>query len=450
MRGKIKTARKKASKLHGATATYVSLVGAGANETPFTMIKSKAGAKAMTIKKRKTAAKSHKPLTSAKKGGKDAVETRTETLIAKMVFDGDLFEDEQSVRDYISKAEWEAEDIEVVQNSDGNWEARSDGLTDEDFSKIGKVDTEEEGVEAFVGQREVEVTAKTEEASEDDEDTDDNSDDIDEVDATETETKSSEDEDDDEEEEEASKEVGKKKPVSKRKAFLNRRKETKAKETVTKFDAWDARFSKGNTLAKTLAAGMEWDGLPPGYYDVQAAAQSAFANIVADDGMTSEQKQEALNKAAMEMAEIIGGLDTFFDMYLEADEETMAKAFEDKDHRTAISKWADGYADFVADDMSAPEKVAKSDSDTGTAIDYSKVSETVQDIIAKAVGPLSERLDGMSETVEAISTRAPTKKAAAPEDGGSAGPRKVKQKAGASNEGEADDKLQRFGKSFFG
>ena len=244
MRGKIKTARREASKLHGATATYVSLVDAGANETPFTMIKSKDGAKAMTIKKRKTAAKSHKPLTSAKKGGSDAVETRTETLIAKMVFDGDMFEDEQSVRDYIAKAEWEADEIEVVQNSDGDWEARSDGLTDDDFTKIGKVDTDEDGVEAFVGQREVEV--KTEDASDDDTDEDDDEaeteakSDDDAEDEAETEAKSDDDDaedEDDDAEAATTEEKGKKKPMSKRSAFLKRRNEAKAKETVAKLDA---------------------------------------------------------------------------------------------------------------------------------------------------------------------------------------------------------------------
>ena len=194
---------------------------------------------------------------------------------------------------------------------------------------------------------------------------------------------------------------------------------------------------------------MEWDGLPPGYYDVQAAAQSAFANIVSDEGLTPEQKQEALNKAALDMAEIVGGLDTFFDAYVGADEETVAKAYGDDKERAAVAKWADGYADFVADEP-APETVAKAAGDAPVAIDYSKVSETVQDIIAKAIDPLSQRLDGVSETVEAISTRAPTKKAAAPEDGGSAGPRKVKQKAGASKEDEGPDATERFAKSFLG
>lgn len=54
MKGKIKSARRKASKLHGAEATFVSLVDAGANETPFTIVKSADGAKAMPITKRKT------------------------------------------------------------------------------------------------------------------------------------------------------------------------------------------------------------------------------------------------------------------------------------------------------------------------------------------------------------------------------------------------------------
>lgn len=456
MRGKIKTARKKASKLHGATAQYVSLVDAGANETPFTMIKSKDGAKAMTIKKRKTTGagktaqkKSHKPLTNAKKEG-DVTETRTETLIAKMVFDVDVFETEDDVREYIEKAEWEADDIEVVQNADGNWEARSDGLSDDDFDKIGKVDTDEDGVEAFVGQRTVEVTVKaTDDDDEDDDETDieaksdDDEEDDDEDD--ELAVASKEDEDEDEKASMEDKGKGKKKPYSKRSEFVNRRKEAKAKETVSKFDAWDARFSKGNTLSKALADGMSWDATPPGYYEVQVAFNAAVTNIISGEGMPEGSKQEALNKAAMDYAEIIGGLDTFFDQYVEMDEETLEKAVSDDKERAALIKWAEGYADFVAGEA-APEAVAKA-AVTNVAIDYNKVTETVQDIIAKALDPLSQRLDGVSETVEAISTRAPTKKAAAPEDGGPAGPRTVKQKAVKPNE---DDEAKRFAKSFFG
>lgn len=456
MKGKIKTARRKASRLHGATAQFVSLVDAGANETPFTMIKSRNGAKAMTIKKRgkaKTAQrKSHKPLSGNKKS-EASVETRTETMIAKMVFDGDVFENEDQVRAYIEEAEWDAEDIEIVQNDDGSFEARSSGLTDDDFEKIGKVDTEEEGVEAFVGQREVEVEAKD---ADDDEDEDDEEDDEEE-----------EEEEEDDEAETAAKAAAAKKakskaepkktpakkaddkkpePLSKRAEFIKKRKEAQAEaETVAKFDAWDAKYSKGNnTLAETIKAGMQYDGTPPGFFEVQAAFGGAISNIVSGDGMPEGNKQEALNKAAMEFAEIIGALDTYFDEFINADAELVEKAFPEPEKREAIVKWAEGYGDFVAGKVPAAQLVAKTANDQAAlAIDYNALSEGMAESIAKTLKPIMDKVDGVSETVQAMSTRSPTKKAADPEDGGSAGDRTVatkKQEAAAAD----------FGKRFLG
>lgn len=462
MKGKIKTARRKVDKLRGATAGYVSLVDAGANETPFTAIKRKTGAKDMGIKKRKTpakakSAKSHKPLANTKKGKED--NPPTETMIAKMVFDGEYFASEDEVRTYLEKAEWDVEDIQIEETDDG-FVARADGLQDEDFDRIGKVDTGEEGVEAYVGQREVksEDDNSNEDADEEVETESKSEDNSDEADEEETDTEAKSDEDeaedgtdasDDDDADDETKMTGKKKP-SKKSSFLKRRKAAKAAEKVSKFDAWDAHFSKGNTLAKTLKDGMSWDGTPPGFYDVQAAFNSAVANIIGDEGIGD--KQEALNKTAAMYAEIIGGLDTFFDAYLE-DGEEISKSLNVEPEK--LEKWAETVADWLngveaeADEEEAVEPETEKKS---VAIDYNEVSTTVADIVKKAIDPLTNQLSEVSETVEAMSTRAPTKKAASPDDQGSAGPRKVKQKA-VSAEGDDDPEAveaARFAKSFLG
>ena len=278
MKGKIKSARRKASKLHGAEATFVSLVDAGANETPFTIVKSADGAKAMPITKRKTPAKkSHKPVSTKKKTA--TPETTTETLIAKMVFSSDHFEDEAAVETYLDAAEWDAESIKIEKNDDGDFVARANDLEDDDFEKIAEVnlDGEEgvEGVQAFVGQRQVEV--KTDDAA-DDEDDDAAEEEIEDVSKSDDDDEDDEDDAEGEEEEVTTEEKGKKKPyekakktpakkaapkkkLSKRAQFIAKRKDERAKEV--KFDVWDARFSSGNTLAKTLKDGMDWDGTPP-------------------------------------------------------------------------------------------------------------------------------------------------------------------------------------------
>lgn len=456
MRAKVKRAKREASKLHGATASWVSLVDAGANETPFTLIKSKDGVTAMSIKKRNKGKagvkKSHKTVNPQRKKAAEE-EVKTETLIAKMVFDGELFETEEAVTEYLEKADWEAEETSIVKNDNGNWEVRPDGLEDDDFSRIAKVDVDEEGVEAFVGLREL----KSEDADDAD---DDAADDDEETVAKEDDDEDGEDDDeaddeDDDEDEEADEVAKSKKPVkkaikpkpaklSKRAQFLAKRAEER--QSVAKFDAWDAKWSKSNSIAKALEAGMEWDGVPPGYYEVQAAFNGVAANIVGNEDFDAAGKQEALNKAALDFAEIIGGLDTFFDAYVGEDAESVAKAYEDEGKRDQVAKWAGEYADFAAGEtpetetVSKQEKVSKSAGSEGESV----TATTIAALISKAVEPLTEQIEGVSGKVEKMASRRPSKKAADAEDNGGTSPRKLETKSAE------DAALEEFAKSTFG
>ncbi len=456
MRGKIKSTRKEVSKLHGANATFVSLVDAGANETPFTIVKSKDGASAMSIKKRgkTTAKKSHKRTVSPKGKSAKAVETVEETRVASMVFASAQFETEADVQAYIDDAEWDASEITIAKNDDGDWEARADGLTDDDFDKIAEVNLDEEGVSAFVGKRSVEVDA--EDASEEDDDDDGEEENLDksEDDADEDEEDDAEEDEDDAEDEDepvaksapkakakAKKAANPQVKLSKRAQFLKKRSEERV--TEKKFDQWGAYFSKGNTIGKALKDGMAWDGVPPGYYDVQAAFNSAVANIVSDEDMGAG-KQDALNKAASEYAEIIGGLDTFFDAYVESDTETVAKSFEDDDAREALSKWAEGFGDFVAGETEEPKAVAKSAVVNNTGFDDDKVTQ----LFKEALEPVAASVAAVTEQVEAIATRSPTKKAVDAEDGTAASPRALKKREKLDK--EADERAKQFAKSTFG
>jgi hypothetical protein len=405
MRPKVKSAHVKAGKLHGATAQFVSIVDRGANETPFTLIKTAKGASAMGIKQRGNTKKSHKTVQTGKKSSAEAPKMITE--MASMSFDLDIFTTKKSVLAKIEEMEWDAENIVVTKNADdGVWEARVKGVSDEDYERLEKVETDEDGVEASVGSREAGDDEDIEDAqnillSEDDDDDDDDADDDD-------------DDDDDDTVEKGYKKPVKKtavKPVpavvlSKRAAFVNAR---KGVEKIAKFDSWDAHFSKGNTLAKTLTDGMIYDGLPPGYYEVQAAFGAATSNIVSDDGLGAG-KQEALNKAAMDFAEIIGGLDTFFDGFVDADEASVKKVFPDEEARDILVKWAGEYGDVLAG--KAVETISKSD---GAAIDYNQIGETVANLIAKAMEPLATEVKSVSDNVTALSSRRPSKKALDPD-----------------------------------
>lgn len=447
MRGKIKTARRKASKLHGATASWVSLVDAGANQTPFTITKAAKGANPMAIKKRTSTTgrlkKSHQKLKTNKDDA--AKDVTVENRIAKMVFSTEHFEDEAAVEAYLEEAEWEAEETSITKSEDGStWEVRADGLVDDDFLKMQKVETDDEGVDAYVGQ--IEVT-KTDDADVEDEDGDDKDGDEESVAKSDDDTDAEEDDEietvDAEGDAAASEEEkgkGKKKPymksgdkpktkLSKRAEFIKKRKEAE-RNTEKKFDAWDARYSKGNTLAKTLQDGMAWDGVPPGFYEVQAAFNSAVSNIVSGEEVADANKQEALNKAALDYAEIIGGLDTFFDDYIEAESETVQAAFEnDEEQLEAVKKWADEFGDYVAGISEAPQKIEKSDA-APAAIDYNEFGDRVATSIADALQPVMKEVGEIAETVQAMATRTPTKKAADPDDTAPAGARVVSTKGG--------------------
>jgi hypothetical protein len=431
MKPKVKSARRSAAKLHGATATYVSLVDRGANETPFTLVKNHKGTPAMSIKKRTTpvtSKKSHKTVGSGKKAA-TANSTKI-TDMAKMVFSGDNFADEQAVLTKLVEMEWTDDKIAVTKNDDGDWVARLEGSSDDDYDRIEEVPADDEGVTAFVGTKtitegdEEELEAKGEseeeagsieslfkEGEDDDEESDEGDDDEedDEADADEedgdgvaTETK----------ETKAKAVKPAPKSLSKRAAFIAAK--AADREKVSKFDQWDAMYSPGNTLAQTLKAGIEWDGLPPGYHETQIAFSGAMSNIMGDEGLGAG-KQAALNKCASDFAEIVGSLDTYFDNFIAADPATLEKSLDDG-QRTYLNKWAEDYAVSITSEPAAlPKAVAKS-APTEENNEPAPM-QSIADLIAKAVEPLQKQVEAVSGALEQEQSRRPSKKASDPDDG---------------------------------
>lgn len=369
----------------------------------------------MGIKKRTPVGKSHKKISSGKKA---EVAPVTKSIMAKMIFDQDHFEDQASVQEWLDKAEWDAESITIADDGEGSYVARPEGMTDADFTRLMKVDAEEEGVSAYVGEIIVKDEADDDE-DEDEADADADEDDGDEDDAD-TEAKGmkgkkkpyAEDKDADKSKEAKADDKPSQVTLSKRAEFLKKR-----KETVAKFSGWDAFYAKKSTLADALKAGMSWDATPPGFYDVQAAFNGVITAVLTDDALDAAGKAEGLQKAAADYADILAGMDTFFTSYIEAGEETVAKAF-DADGRSKLEKWADTYGDFlttehkVGDAAPVQKEVVKKSAAEPAAIDYNKIGNTIAELVAKAVEPVVSQVSAVSETVTRLADRRPTKKSA--------------------------------------
>jgi hypothetical protein len=450
MKIKVKRAIREASELHGATATYVSLVDRGANETPFTLIKSaKHGVTAMAIKKRseapQTTKKSHKKVTTVPKT-EAATEAKSEKAIIKFSFAADNFADEQSVKDWLADSDFAPEELVIKALDGGGFEALDGALVDVTPVRVGKVDLSEDdeddaGVIAHIG----EFIVKADDPDEEDEESDEGEDEEDEGEA-ESEEKGygkkkpmPKDEEEASDEDEAKVETKTDAAPSKRSLFIKQ-----AKETVAKFSGWDAFYAKKSTLSAALEAGMQWDSTPPGYYDVQAAFNGVVAAILGEESMPADAKAEGLMKAASDYAEILIGLDSFFDAYVGAGEENIAKTFDKNEDRAKLEKWAKGYALFLSGGEAEHHTKAatKPLQSTATTAD---TTVAVADIIAKALAPVTDKLEAVTETVEALASRRQTQKSSTPAPKAEAGPAPEKQRK--STQDWLTDKTQR---SMFG
>jgi hypothetical protein len=394
------------------------------------MIKSAEGMGAMSvgIKKRTNLApvnvsKSHKQLNTGRKA--EAPATIKKTVMAKIVFAKTEFPDQASVEDWIAKAEWEADKIDITEEGD-TFVARPAGTDDESFTKMAPVAADEEGVEAFVG--EMEVAAEGADASTEakgltsndnpDDKLEESDDDEGDDDATTEEKATGADGDgmDDEGGDDAATDK-KKKPVkklTKRAAFLAKVQASVATK-VQKFSGWDAFYAKKSSLSDALEAGMAYDATPPGFYDVQAAFNGVMMAILEDDGATPAAKQESLNKAAMDYADLVGSMDAFFASFIEADETVIAKSFEGTDKAEKLAKWAEDYALAIttkkAVEQPTTEKKAEATVETKAAAPAVD-TKTIAAMVQEAVAPVLEQFSELSGTVSKLADRRQQKKSA--------------------------------------
>jgi hypothetical protein len=299
------------------------------------------------------------------------------------------------------------------------WIVREDGTSDADYTDIA-APIEEDGVQVFLGHRKEDEDVAEEEGEEED----GGEDDLEDGEEEDDDPKAGEGEEEDGEgeapaaaaTETKSEDKKKKAPLSKRAQFLKQRKE--ARESVFKFDSWDAAYSRdSNTIVEALKAGMSYDQTPPGYTDVRAAFDGTMRSILSDqfDG----EKSTAIAKAATDFATIVTDLDTYFDAVISADPETMAKQVGEE-RKEALIKWAEDFADAISEDDAETEvekkTTSKKSAPDGLALDEAGIAA----LVAKSLKPVLEQVEHVSETVEKLASRRPTKKSISTEDTNSA------------------------------
>lgn len=443
MRPKVKRVIKDAQVLSGASARFISIVDAGANETPFVEIKSKhRGENDMTIKKRtnvpQPAKKSHKPVTTSQKNDKTE---QFDKVIAKFEYSTKQFKTEKSVRDHLASSDWEG-DV-TIEKKGALWIVTPDDLDeDEELTNVQKVASGDTGVSAFIGLKKKEEETSEDEESEDEEEA---ADEDEEAEESETDDED-EGEEEEAEEEQASTDTAKKstpkavKPAAKtpakkvapivktaaelRKEFLAKR--STERQVEKKFSYWGAYDSLTDDFKEVVEKGMS-DGVPPGVEELNYCLTVAIKNALNSE-MTPAEKTAVMTKAAESFATTVGALDELFTTLVGA--ESVAKIVTKSDIPVA-EVFMENHADFLATEAKAvatksAKKVVskKSVAIEDTVIDYSNIED---------------KLDSLATIVSKMAERAPVSKSARVEETGEEDDDENTQRRATSKKHVSDD-----------
>lgn len=248
-----KTQRRKLKALTDPRPEFVSLVSAGANQTPFLVVKSDEPA--------------------AKSDTHDIVGIR---------FQAANFPDEAAVKAWLDEGGYE--DYEITKADNGDFTVGSDEIDAED-SRMSVIDMD--GLSVFVMKREEASgdLAETQGAS---------------VETVDGQQAVKEDEKAEAEEPAVADEA------AKEEAPAAEVEETAAEksELRVKFDDFMAHYSNGETLNKVLEDGF--DGVPPGFYDVMHAMHTAVRNCIVGGDL------EGVRRVAAEFGDLVVNLVSVF------------------------------------------------------------------------------------------------------------------------------------------
>lgn len=448
-----------------ADPTFVSIVSAGANGSPFNVVKQENPT--MKIKKRTAATKAAAPVS-----GKDAVRKNannrvakgkealsevspTNRAITKFFYSKEDFETEAEVREHLAKSDFEGA-FEVAEDDD-QFVVTATDIDAKRVSKSAVIETGDEGVKAEVSILKDEASEEADESDEDDaEESDETDDDTgeegdDEDDATDEDDDAEADDDDGEEDATAQKaaESAPAPAKSKKAAFLaDLAEEVEAEsvepveETLKKFDFWGVYDSASSDFITLLKAGCE-DGLAPGFDDVMWTFGHSIRNALQAD----EGAEDNLKKNADDFITVVVGMHNLFSNIVNADMAVIEKA--DKPRAETLTKWAKSFGKALVEKAEKPaavKKEAQVQVQNSTGIDPKELASA----IAEAVAPMAEQLATVVKTVDKLGNRRQISKGIDPADAttseGSTKPAATQKKAADPKAVEA---AKRLGKTVF-
>lgn len=446
MKSKHRSFVRRVTSLVDADPTFVSLVSAGANGSPFNVVKQEKPTMGVKVKPRKVAKQGENAgavavrKNSNNRVGKardvvktDIADTRA---ITKFFYSKEEYDTEDSVREHIEKSDFEGG--YEIEETDDQFVVTA---TDVDVARIAKsavIETGDDGVTAEVSiLKDAAAGDESEEDGEDDEEADDGEEDDDESsDDESTDDDSTGDDEDDGEEDDgedgaegkqpdqksaqkkpAAKKTAAPAPVAKSKkaAFLEElaaEEDQDADEPVEsklqKFDFWEVYDSASSDFLTLLKDGCS-DGLAPGYDDVMwTFGQSVRKTLAGDDDAST-----TLKKNADDFISVVIGMHELFSNIVNADMGVVAKA--DKGRADGLTKWAKSFGkELVA-------KVERSKPATTNTVNVAKSdgasAEDIASAVESAVAPLAAQLTAVTKVVDNIAQRRQLSKGIEPADG---------------------------------
>lgn len=431
MKSKRKQFQRTVTALVDADPTFVSLVSAGANGSPFNVVKQENPTMGVKIKKRTAptdAAQNAKGATAVRKNANNRVAKGKEALaeahvsnraITKFFYSKEEFETEAEVRAHIEKSDFEG-GFDVTEDDDQFIVT----ATDVDAARVAKsavVETGDDGVTA-----EVSILKDAAEGDESEEDEDDaEEEDEDEEDDEEEEGEADDDEGEEDEPAPVAKNAPKKPaakktetpapaaPVKSKKAlFLEEAAAEAAAEeeepvevALQKFDFWEVYDSASSDFLTLLKNGCE-DGLAPGFDDVMWTFGQSIRKTLAGD----DDAEGPLKKNAEDFCNVVLGMHNLFASIVNADMGVIEKA--DKDRAAGLTKWAKSFG---------KELVAKAERGTTNVVNVTKaeggISEAaLQAAVAAAVAPIAEQMSTVTKAVDKMGNRRQVSKGIDPAD----------------------------------
>lgn len=419
-----------------ADPTYVSIVSAGANGSPFNVVKQENSTMGVKIKPRKTTddvvvAKNPVMKNANNRVGraKEALTepTTSDRVITKFLYAKDDFETEEAVRDHLNKSDFEG-DVTVTEEDD-RFVVSAVGI---DPARIVK----QAEIEADAGV--IAVVAILSDESADDSGNDSNDDAVDDALGVDTATEEDEakaeslfsadavaDENtaDGNDSAKVTNEVVKKdtddtatQVKSKKALFLDSITAEVIAESVEteeqklqKFDFWAAYEDNSSDFMTLLKAGSG-DGAAPGFEDVMWLFSQSVRNALASD----TAPDTSIKKSSDDFLTVVTGMHNLFSSIVNADIAVVAKA--DKNKADDLTKWAKSFGRSLIEDHPHTDRGAELTAKAAEPVPPTFDTGVFTKALAEALAPLQADVEAVVKTVDKLSSRRQISKGIDPAD----------------------------------